>query len=158
MGQVLTSVMLPWRNVLGQMIPKMFQVRFLSQQRTLLKSRQHLVKRGQAQKNLVKWALTSQRAARRARLALVEQMVVQLHRTPEEEESHVSHDNPLVDPELVIREEDWVNHQMAEENFDPKFVAVAKQWGIAKVREAEGLAKRSFNVIQRQLRLEPNGL
>ena len=68
-----------------------------------------------------------ERAARRARLALVEQMVLQLHRTPEEEECHVSHDNPLVDPELVIWEEDWVNHKMDEENFDPKLVAVAKQ-------------------------------
>ena len=83
-----------------------------------------------------------ERAARRARLALVEQMVLQLHRTPEEEESHVSHDNPLVDPVLVILEEDWENNQMGEENFDPKFVAVAKQWRIAKVREAEGLRDR----------------
>ena len=62
-----------------------------------------------------------------ARVWLVEQMVLQLHRTPEEEECHVSHDNPLVDPELVIWEEDWVNHKMDEENFDPKLVAVAKQ-------------------------------
>ena len=85
-----------------------------------------------------------ERAARRARLALVEQMVLQLRGTPEEEEGHVSHDNPLVDPVLVIREEDWVNHQMDEENFDPKFVAVAKQWRIAKEREreAEGLRDR----------------
>ena len=73
-----------------------------------------------------------ERAARRARLALVEQMVLQLHRTPEEEEGHVSHDNPLVDPVLVILEEDWVNHKVDEENFDPKLVAVAKQCGIAK--------------------------
>ena len=51
---------------------------------------------------------------------------------------NVSHDNPLVDPEFVIREEDWVNHKVDEENFDPKLVAVAKQCGIAKVREAEG--------------------
>ena len=68
-----------------------------------------------------------ERAARRARLALVEQLVLQLHRTPEEEESHVSDDNPLVDPELVIREEYWMNHKMDEENFDPKLVALAKQ-------------------------------
>ena len=73
-----------------------------------------------------------ERAARRARLALVEQMVLQLHRTPEEEESHVSHDNPLVDPELVSREEEWVNHKVDEEKFDPKLVAVAKQWELRK--------------------------
>ena len=52
-----------------------------------------------------------ERAARRAGLTLVEQMVLQLHGTPEEEESHVSHDNPLVDPEFVIREEDWSEPQ-----------------------------------------------
>ena len=69
-------------------------------------------------------------------------MVMQLHCAPQEEECHVSHDNLLVDPELVIREEDWVNHKMDEENFDANFVAVTKQWGIAKVREAEDLRDR----------------
>ena len=43
-----------------------------------------------------------ERAARRACLPLVEQMVLQLHRTPEEEESNATHDNPLVHPELII--------------------------------------------------------
>ena len=61
-----------------------------------------------------------ERAARRARLVLVEQMVLQLHRRPEEEESNASHDGPFVDPELIIREKDWVNHKMDEGNFDPK--------------------------------------
>ena len=114
MSHVLTSVMLSWRNVLGQMIPKRFHVRFLSQQRTLLKSRQYLVRRGHAQKNLVKWALTAQVVS-----VLLDVRVWK----------------------LVIREEDWVNHKMHEENFDLK-LAVAKQWGIAKVREAEDLRDR----------------
>ena len=44
----------------GQMIPKMIQVKLLSQQRTPIKSSQHLVKGGQAQKNLVRWTPTTQ--------------------------------------------------------------------------------------------------
>ena len=50
-----------------------------------------------------------ERAARRARLALVEQVVLQLHRTSEVDESNA---NRVVDPELIIREEEWVNHKM----------------------------------------------
>ena len=73
-----------------------------------------------------------ERAARRARLALFEQVVLQLRRTPEEEESNVTHDDPLVDPELIIREEDCVNHRMDEGNFDPKLVALAKQEELRK--------------------------
>ena len=53
----------------------------------------------------------SERAACRARLALVEQVVLQLHRTPQEEESNATLDDPCVDPELIIREEEWVNHK-----------------------------------------------
>ena len=71
-------------------------------------------------------------AARRARLALLEQVVLQLRRTPEEEESNVTHDDPLVDPELIIREEDCVNHKMDEGNSDPKHVALAKQEELRK--------------------------
>ena len=74
-----------------------------------------------------------ERVARRARQALVEQVVLQLHRTSEEEESNATHDDPFVDPELIIREEDWANHKMDEGNFDLKLVAVAKQEGVAKV-------------------------
>ena len=70
---------------------------------------------------------TGARAARRARLALVEQMVLQLHRMLEEEERYATHDDQYVDPELIIREEDSVNHKMDEENF-----------GVAKVCKAEG--------------------
>ena len=70
-----------------------------------------------------------------ARVWLVEQMVLQLHRTPEEEECHVSHDNPLVDSELVILEEDWVKHKMDDENFDLKRVAVAKHEELRKLKK-----------------------
>ena len=37
-----------------------------------------------------------------------------------------------MDPELIIREEEWVIHKMGEGNFDPKKGAA----GVAKVREA----------------------
>ena len=60
------------------MIPKMFQVRFSSQKRTLLKSRQHLVKRGPSPEESCEVDTDDtgrERAARRARLALVEQVV-----------------------------------------------------------------------------------
>ena len=55
------------------------------------------------------------------------EVVLQLHRTPVEEESNATHDDPLVDPDVIIREEDRVNHKMDEEHVDPKLVAVAKQ-------------------------------
>ena len=48
------------------------------------------------------------------------------------EESNATHDDPIVDPELIIREEDWVNHTMHEENCDPKLVAMAKQEELRK--------------------------
>ena len=57
---------------------------------------------------------------------------MQLHRTSEEEESYATHDDLFVDPELIIREEDWVNHKMDEGNFDPKLVAAAKQEELRK--------------------------
>ena len=47
-----------------------------------------------------------ERAARRVRLALVEQVVSQVHRTPQEEESIATLDDPCVYPELIIREDD----------------------------------------------------
>ena len=68
-----------------------------------------------------------ERPARRACLALVEQMVLQLHRTPVEEESNATHDDPFVDPELTILEEDWVNHKMDEGNFGPILIAAPKR-------------------------------
>ena len=73
-----------------------------------------------------------ERAARRVRLALVEQVVSQVHRTPEEEESNATHDDPCVYPELIIREKDWVNHKIDEGHFVSKLVAVAKQEELRK--------------------------
>ena len=58
MRQVLMSVPLSKRNVPGQMTSKMILVKFLSQKRTPIKSWR--VKRVQAQKNLMKWTLTTQ--------------------------------------------------------------------------------------------------
>ena len=52
-------------------------------------------------------------------MLLVARVWLLLKRTPEEEESNATHDDPCVDPELIIHEEDWVNHKMEEENFDP---------------------------------------
>ena len=46
-----------------------------------------------------------------ARLALVEPVSCSWHRTPEEKESNATHDELIVDPELIIREEDWMNHE-----------------------------------------------
>ena len=71
-------------------------------------------------------------AARRASLALVGQMVLQSHRTSEDEESNATHDDPFVDPELIIREEDWRNHKMDEGHCDPKLVLVAQQEELRK--------------------------
>ena len=31
----------------------------------------------------------------------------------------------MIDPALIIREEDWVNHGTDEGNFDPRMVALA---------------------------------
>ena len=87
------------------------------------------------------------RAARRARLALVEQMVLQLHRMLEEEESNATHDDPYFDPELIIHEEDSVNHKMDEENFDRKLVAVAKEEELRKFEKLkvhEVVSKEEF--------------
>ena len=72
-----------------------------------------------------------ERTARRARLALVEQVVLELHRTSEVEESNANRVDLLVDPELIIREEEWVNHIMDGGNFDSKLVA-AKQVELQK--------------------------
>ena len=87
------------------------------------------------------------RPARRARLVLVQQMVLQLYRTLEEEESYATHDDAYVDPELIIREEDSVNHKMDEENFDRKLVAVAKEEELrkfAKLKVHEIVSKEEF--------------
>ena len=87
------------------------------------------------------------RAARRARLALVEQMVLQLHRMLEEEESYATHDDPYFDPEIIIHEEDSVNHKMDEENFDRKLVAVAKEEELRKFQKLkvhEVVSKEEF--------------
>ena len=51
-----------------------------------------------------------ERAARRACLALVEQMVLQLHGT-QEEKSNATREK------LIIREEDWANHEIDGENL-----------------------------------------
>ena len=87
------------------------------------------------------------RAARRARLALVEQMVLQLHRMLEEEESNATHDDPYFDPELIIHAEDSVSHKMDEENFDRKLVAVAKEEELRKFQKLkvhEVVSKEEF--------------
>ena len=49
-----------------------------------------------------------------------------------EEESNATHNEPFVDPELIIREEDWRNHKMDEGHFDPKLVAVTQQEELRK--------------------------
>ena len=56
------------------------------------------------------------RAARRARLALVEHIVLQLHSVTETDVD----DDPTVDPVLALREQDWVNHDHDDGNFDPR--------------------------------------
>ena len=62
----------------------------------------------------------------------MEQVVLQLHRTSEEEESNTTHNDLFVDPELIIREEEWLNHKMDEGTFDPKLGAAAKQKALRK--------------------------
>ena len=47
----------------------------------------------------------NERAARRARLALVERVVLQL--TSEMDSDEETHDDPSVNPELIMQEEDW---------------------------------------------------
>ena len=59
-------------------------------------------------------------------------MVLELHRTSEVEESNATRFDLLVDPELIIREEEWVNHIMNGGNFDSKLVAAAKQVELQK--------------------------
>ena len=44
----------------------------------------------------------------------------------------MTHDDQFVDPELIIREEDWVNHEKDEGNFDPKLVAVEEHEEVRK--------------------------
>ena len=84
----------------------------------------------------MKWTPTTQEVSvllvARVRLSL-NRWSCSCTRTPEEEESNATHDDPFVDPELIIHEEDRVNHKMDEGNYDPKLVAVAKQEGVAKV-------------------------
>ena len=63
-----------------------------------------------------------ERAARRSRLALIEQMVLQLHGVTGTEMD----DDPGVEPELILREEDWEGHDKDEGNFDPEMVALEK--------------------------------
>ena len=70
----------------------------------------------------------SEHAARQARLARVERMVLQLHSTSETELFALLHGDPTVDPELVIQEEDWVNHGARMRNtLAPKMVTLSKQ-------------------------------
>ena len=117
----------------GQMIPKMIQVKFRSQH-----SDQVVAASGQKRSSPEESCAMDtddtgvERAARRARLALVEQVVLLLHRTPEQDESNATHDDTCVDPELIIREEEWVKQKMDEGNLDPKLVAVA-----TKVRDRQ---------------------
>ena len=88
-------------------------------------------------------------------------MVLLLHRTPEEEESNATHDDPCVDPELSIREEKWVNHKMVEGNLDPKLVAVAKQEEFRKFEKLkvyEIAGEEDFKRDPKKSRLEPSGL
>ena len=59
-------------------------------------------------------------------------MVLELHRTSEVEESNATRVDLLFDPELIIREEEWVNHIMNGGNFDSKLVAAAKQMELQK--------------------------
>ena len=110
-------------------------------------------------RNLVKWTPTTQEVSvllvARVRLSL-NRWSCSCTRTPEEEESNATHDDPFVDPELIILEEGWRNHKMDEGNFDPKLVAVAKQKGLRKSEKPKS-RKRSSNVIQKQSRLEPKG-
>ena len=67
----------------------------------------------------------NERAARRARLALVERVVLQL--VSEMDLDEEPHDDPSVNPELIMQEEDWMNRGKDEELFDPKMVALARQ-------------------------------
>ena len=67
----------------------------------------------------------NERAARRARLA-----VLQL--TSEMDSDEETHDDPSVNPELIMQEEDWVNHGKDEELFDPKMVVLPKQEELQK--------------------------
>ena len=75
-----------------------------------------------------------ERVARRARQALVEQVVLQLHMTPEEEESNTTHDDPFVDPELILHEEDWGNHKMKRENLIPNLSLWQNRRGCESLR------------------------
>ena len=113
------------------MIPNMVQERFLSQQRTPIKSWQHLDNRGQAQRNLVSWTPTTQEVS----VLVVARVWLSLSRwscSCTGRQSNAIHVDPFVDPELIIREEDWANHKMDGGNFDPKLVAVAKQEELRK--------------------------
>ena len=51
-------------------------------------------------------------------MLLVARVWLLLNRTAEEEESNATHDDPCVDPEFIIRQEDWVNHKIDEANFE----------------------------------------
>ena len=123
MSQVLMSVPLPWRNVPGQRIPKMIKAKFLSQQGTPIKSWQHLDQKRSSPEESCQMDTDDtegERATRRARVWHMwsrwscsctgrqrKRRVMRLTMTC------------FVDPELVIREKEWVNHKMDEGNFDP---------------------------------------
>ena len=66
-------------------------------------------------------------AACRARLALVERVVLQLRSTSEMDLTEEAHVGPIVYPELIMQEQDWVNHGKDEKFFDSEMVALAKQ-------------------------------
>ena len=61
------------------------------------------------------------------RAGLDKPLVVQLHSTSEMNLNEEAHDDPIVNLELIMQEEDWVNHGKDEEFVDPEMVALAKQ-------------------------------
>ena len=115
-----------------------------------IKSRQPLVERGHAQKNLVKWTPTTPEV----RVLLVAHVWFLLSRwfcsctgPQRKEERYATHDDAYVDPELIIREEHSVNNKMDVENFVRKLVAVAKEEELrkfAKLKVHEVVSKEEF--------------
>ena len=61
------------------------------------------------------------------RAGLDKPLVLQLHSTSEMNLNEEAHDDPIVNLELIMQEEDWVNHGKDEEFVDPEMVALAKQ-------------------------------
>ena len=101
----------------------------------------------------------NERAARSARLALVERVVLQL--TSEMDLDEETHDDPSVNPELIMQEEDWVNHGKDEELFDPKMVALAKQEELQKFEKLkvyEVVKEEEFRNDPGRSKSAPSGL